>query len=68
MKKIIITAIILVSITFVANAQPGSTTGGFNDEPVDAPIDGGLSVLVVAGIAYGAKKMITNKNSNKSNN
>jgi len=57
MKKKIITAIISVSITFVANAQPGSTTGGFNDEPVDAPIDEGLSLLVVAGISYGAKKI-----------
>lgn len=63
MKKIIITAIILVSITFSANAQPGSTTGGFNDEPVDTPIDAGILMLVAAGAAYGAKKIIQQKNS-----
>ena len=55
MKKILITALILVSISFASNAQPGS--GGFDDEPVDAPIDGGLSILVGAGVAFGAKKI-----------
>lgn len=25
-------------------------------DPVDTPIDGGLSILLAAGIAYGAKK------------
>jgi hypothetical protein len=62
MKKIITTAVILVSILFAAKAQPGSTTGGFDDEPVDVPIDGGILFLVSAGVAYGYKKM---KNSKK---
>jgi hypothetical protein len=53
MKKIIAIATILVSITFAANAQPGSTTGGFDDEPVDVPIDGGISILAIVGAAYG---------------
>ena len=57
MKKIIAIAAILVSITFAANAQPGSTTGGFDDEPVDVPVDGGIILLAAAGIAYGYKKM-----------
>ena len=57
MKKIIAIATILVSITFAANAQPGSTTGGFDDEPVDVPVDGGIILLAAAGIAYGYKKM-----------
>jgi hypothetical protein len=53
MKKIIAIATILVSITFAANAQPGSTTGGFDDEPVDVPLDGGMSILAIVGTAYG---------------
>ena len=56
MKKIIAIATILVSITFAANAQPGSTTGGFNDEPVDVPIDGGIVLLAAAGVAYGYRQ------------
>lgn len=57
MKKIIAIATILVCITFVANAQPGSTTGGFDDEPQDVPVDGGIIMLVAAGAAYGYKKL-----------
>ena len=53
MKKIIAIATILVSINLAANAQPGSTTGGFDDEPVDVPVDGGISLLAIAGAAYG---------------
>ena len=57
MKKIIALAAILVSITFLANAQPGSTTGGFDDEPVDVPLDGGIILLAAVGAAYGYKKL-----------
>jgi hypothetical protein len=56
MKKIIAIATILVSITFAANAQPGSTTGGFDDEPQDVPVDGGIIMLAAAGVAYGYRK------------
>lgn len=57
MKKIIALVAILVSITFLANAQPGSTTGGFDDEPADVPLDGGIILLAAAGAAYGFKKL-----------
>jgi len=59
MKKIITTAVILASITFAAKAQPGSTGGSdpFGDEPQDVPLDGGIILLVSAGVAYGYKKM-----------
>jgi hypothetical protein len=56
MKKIIAIATILVSITFAANAQPGSTTGGFDDEPQDVPVDGGIIMLAAAGVAYGYRQ------------
>jgi hypothetical protein len=34
------------------HAQPG-----FTDDTNDVPIDGGLSLLVAAGVGYGAKKI-----------
>jgi len=34
------------------HAQPG-----FGDDTDDVPIDGGLSLLVAAGVGYGAKKL-----------
>jgi len=30
---------------------------GFGDDTDDVPIDGGLSLLVAAGVGYGAKKI-----------
>lgn len=33
----------MLLLAFLANAQPGS--GGFNDEPVDVPINGGIIFL-----------------------
>ena len=44
-------------MTYAAKAQPGSTTGGFGDEPEDVPVDGGISILLVAGLAYGAARL-----------
>jgi hypothetical protein len=36
----------------LSQAQPG-----FDDTVNDVPVDGGLSLLVAAGIGYGAKKL-----------
>ena len=52
---------IVVAINYAANAQPGSTTGGFDDEPQDVPLDGGISLLTIAGAAYGYKKLKAKK-------
>jgi len=30
---------------------------GFGDDTDDVPVDGGLSLLVAAGVGYGAKKI-----------
>jgi hypothetical protein len=43
----------------VANAQPG-----FDDDVEDTPIDGGIGLLVGAGIFYGAKKVAEFKKKN----
>ena len=50
-----IAALIIPSIT---HAQPV-----FDDDVNDIPVDGGLSLLVAAGVGYGAKKMRDRKKS-----
>jgi hypothetical protein len=52
-----IAALILPSLV---HAQPV-----FDDDVNDVPIDGGLSLLIAAGVGYGAKKMRDNKLKNK---
>jgi hypothetical protein len=59
--KILIAVAITVSLTLPANAQPGSGGGGFDDEPQDVPVDGGISLLAIAGVAYGYKKLKAKK-------
>lgn len=59
-NKIFITAIVtafIVTLPFVLHAQPG-----FDGDINDVPIDGGLSLLVAAGVGYGAKKLRKNNN------
>jgi hypothetical protein len=56
MKKIfsvqMIALIAILLLPALVHAQPG-----FGDDVGDAPIDGGLSLLVAAGVGYGAKKL-----------
>jgi hypothetical protein len=40
----------------VAGTSPG-TVPGFNDQVNDIPIDGGISILLGAGLAYGAARL-----------
>ena len=50
-----IQVLVMLAILFLPSllhAQPG-----FDDEVNDVPIDGGLSLLVAAGVGYGAKKL-----------
>ncbi len=44
--------VFILVLPFLANAQPG-----FGDDINDVPIDGGLSVLLAAGVGYAYKKM-----------
>jgi hypothetical protein len=59
MKKYILTIILGVALLFTANnlsAQPG-----FDDDVQDTPIDGGVSLLLAAGLAYGISKKVDKK-------
>jgi len=47
----ILLCILFILPTFL-NAQPV-----FDDDVNDIPVDGGLSLLVAAGVGYGAKKL-----------
>jgi hypothetical protein len=55
MKQSTIT-ILLILLVFamptLLHAQPG-----FGDDVDDVPVDGGLSLLLAAGVGYGAKKL-----------
>lgn len=60
----IITLIFLLAIVTISAAvfgQPFDPPGGPGGDPITdpagVPIDGGLGLLIVAGIAYGGKKL-----------
>jgi len=44
--------VIMLLLPTILCAQPG-----FDDDVNDVPIDGGLSLIVAAGIGYGMKKV-----------
>lgn len=46
-------SIIICIISITVSAQPG---GPGKDPDTEVPIDGGVSLLVAAGVAYAAKK------------
>jgi len=64
MKKLfsILLVALFVSLSIVASADPPTpppnpSSGGGGGGPVGAPIDGGLSILLAMGAAYGGKKL-----------
>ncbi len=50
--KLLFVCVLLIGLVNNASAQPG-----FDDDVNDVPVDGGLSLLVAAGVGYGAKKI-----------
>ncbi len=55
-KKVLFCFLSLFLVSTLAIAQNGGDTGDDPDFP-DVPLDGGLSILLVAGAAYGGKKV-----------
>ncbi|MEI6696970.1 MAG: hypothetical protein WCO13_12995 [Bacteroidota bacterium] len=63
MKKILLTALIVIG-TAVLYAQPLPPTGHAGQGDViggAAPIDGGLSILILMGAAFGGRKIFRMK-------
>ena len=59
MKKYIVTMILGIALLFTAknlSAQPG-----FDDDVEDTPIDGGVSLVLAAGLAYGLARKVEKK-------
>jgi hypothetical protein len=50
----VLVALFMVALPILVLAQPGFGGGDVDDT---VPLDGGLSLLVVAGVGYGAKKI-----------
>ncbi|MFZ6665688.1 PID-CTERM protein-sorting domain-containing protein [Peijinzhouia sedimentorum] len=61
-------AILTFSLLFLSLLSYAQTFGGppsFTPDVLDNPIDGGLSLLLGAGAAYGAKKLRDKRKTNK---
>ena len=60
MKKYILRLSLALSLALIAsvavNAQPG-----FDDDVEDTPIDGGVSLVLAAGLAYGLSRKVGKK-------
>lgn len=55
--------VFLVSaLPLVSWAQPAPEGDGEDPDEDPAPIDGGISLVIAAGVAYGAKKLYDIKN------
>lgn len=52
--------VVVFMLPSLLHAQPG-----FVDDVSDTPIDGGLTLLVAAGVGYGVKKLREKKQSNQ---
>jgi hypothetical protein len=59
MKQLLLTIAILAAGAAVLLAQPPPM---LPSDPAQAPIDGGLSLLALAGSAYAYRKLKANKN------
>jgi hypothetical protein len=55
MKSIISLSAVCMAVAFICTPFFASATAGA------APVDGGLSLLVAAGVSYGAKKIVSRK-------
>ena len=48
--------IFTLNVAFAQSAEENNAFLPEGDDPLNAPIDGGVSLLIAAGVAYGAKK------------
>jgi hypothetical protein len=61
-KSLIVGLALMCSVSAFSQLDPNSGSGGSGaDGDPDAPIDGGVSLLIAAGAAAGARKIYKNK-------
>ncbi len=60
MKNILKTTWLFIFLLAVHQGFAQAGPDGFDDQIVDTPLDGGISLLVGAGIAYGVKRLSKN--------
>lgn len=66
-KLILTFALVLVGSQILLSAPPPPPAGSPGCWPPPCvPIDGGVSLLIVAGAAYGAKKLVDSRKKNNS--
>ena len=56
MKNILYSLYAVVSLSMLLSLPSLALAQGAPTDPSDVPIDGGLSLLLAAGLAYGGKK------------
>ena len=61
LKSIFATVILTFIVGMAAALPPGGVGNPSEEEDPDVPVDGGISILLVAGAAYGAKKVLKKK-------
>ncbi len=59
MTKLLLTAALLLSVGGLAQAQSPSTGGPTptTPDPTQVPVDGGASLLLASGVAYGLRRL-----------
>ena len=62
-KILQILCVFVVTFAFPLSSMAQTTWGDVTDP--DTPIDGGISLLVIAGVGYGAKKLYNMRNKKK---
>ena len=55
--KIVFCLIICLAVTAIKSYAQSITNPGGEVDGINVPIDGGISLLVLAGVGYGAKKL-----------
>jgi hypothetical protein len=61
-KTIVIVSVLAILFTILPNLTLKAQSVGEGDPDSNVPIDGGISILIAAGIGYGIKKNKENKN------
>jgi hypothetical protein len=64
-KIVAIFSVLVILFTTLPNLSIKAQSVGVGSGDPDAPIDGGVSLLIAAGIGYGIKKNKERKNNNK---